>query len=311
MSTAIEVLMIDNDEDNFLSLQGRAAKHRIILKYAENLPDAMVYIKENKKVSGIIIDGKGFIERNQAKGTDKEDFVHEALSQIKLLEAEEKRYIPKVVLTAWYDQLKDSLESRVRVFDKKKIVENDQTLSEFFEYIKEQVKQTNIFKIRDKYNDVFNIVNNSAFDFSEETLDAKMFSLLSTFNSPVVNKTNFNLLRDVFENILIGLKNIGFLPQVLFYSNGKPDQAKCLIYIYGNDVYKDATKSHKICLARDTSDKNNYVPEHIIYCLEFVKQLSNSLSHIEKDKWTNNVFNAGVASIIEILLWIDRQYLNI
>ena len=310
MNTPIEILMIDDDKDNFYSLQGRAAKHRIILKYAENLPDALDLIRGNKKISGLIIDGKGFIDRNQSRGTEKEDFVHETLLQVKLIETQEKRYIPKVVLTAWYDQLKDSLESRVKIFDKKKIADNENLLNDFFEYIKDEVSKTDIYKIRNNYSDIFNIVNNEIFFFSEETLDSKIFLLLTSFYSLKSSKTDFLLLRDIFENILIGLNRVGFMPHNLFYTSGKPDQSKCLNYIKGNAVFEDSSKNIILHKAKDKSDNKNIVPEHIIYCFEFVKKLSNHLCHIETDKWTNNAFVAGVSSTIEILLWIQRQFLN-
>lgn len=310
MKTVIEILMIDDDKDNFYSLQGTAAKNRIILKYAENLQDGLSLIKGNKKIAGLIIDGKGFIDRNQSRGTEKEDFVHEALLQVKLIETQENRYIPKVVLTAWYDQLKDSLESRYRVFDKKKIADSETNLSDFFSYLKDEVGKTEIYKLRVKYSYVFNIVNNEIFTFSEETLDSKMFSLLNSFDSSKPSKTDFNLLRDVFENILIGLKRVDFIPFNLYYTNGKPDQSKCLNYIKGYDVYEDNKKQNLLYKAIDRFIEKNIVPDHIIYCFEFVKKLSNDLSHIETDKWTNNVFEAGVSCEIEILLWIERQFLN-
>lgn len=301
--------MIDDDKDNFYSLQGRAAKHRIILKYAENLTDALDLIKGSKKIAGLIIDGKGFIERNQSRGTEKEDFVQETLLQVALIESHEKRHLPKVVLTAWYDQLKDSLESRVKVFDKKKIADNEASLNEFFEYLKDEVAKTDIYRIRNNYHTIFNIVNNETFIFSEETLDSKMFSLLTSFDSLKSNKTDFNLLRDIFENILIGLNRLDFLPYELFYTSGKPDQSKCLNYIKGNDVYEDnSKKTNTLYKAIDRSVQKNIVPNHIIYCFDFVKKLSNDLSHIETDKWTNNVFVAGVSSTIEILLWIEKQF---
>ena len=109
----IIVLMIDDDRDNFDSLKNKAAYKGIMLKYAESLEEMLDELKANLQIDAVILDGKGFRKKGQLKGTEKEDFVHEALTELKILEREQDRIIPKCVYTAWYDQLKDSLESRV------------------------------------------------------------------------------------------------------------------------------------------------------------------------------------------------------
>jgi hypothetical protein len=310
MSTVIHVLLIDDDKDYYESFKNRAAKYRIILKYAENLQDAIGLIRENKRIAGVIIDGKGFIKQNQEKGTEREDFVHEAILQIKLLETKEDRDIPHVVLTSWYDQLKDALERRVKLFDKKKVNENELSEYEFFNYLKDRIIKTSSYKIYNKYDNVFNIVKNNVFNFSTDSLENKMLSLLTTIELQNPVKSDFNILRDVFENILISLKNIKIIPSILFYSTGKPDQAKCLYYIQGRDVYEDKSKQFLICAARNKNISQFEIPDHIIYCFDFVKKLTNDLSHIEKDKWTYHLFNSCVNSIIEILLWIEWKHLS-
>ena len=133
MSTVITVLMVDDDKDNFSSLKNKAALKGIQLKFTDNLEDMVVELKGNLNIDAVILDGKGFKKRGQTKGSEKEDFVHEALTDLKLLEKEQDRNIPKCVYTAWYDQLKDSLESRVRVFDKKKLALDDNLMEDFFD----------------------------------------------------------------------------------------------------------------------------------------------------------------------------------
>ncbi len=83
----IEILMIDDDKDNYDSLRNFAARQNIYLRYSKSLEEGLAQLKENDKIVGLILDGKGFITAVQEKGSESSNFVHEALTQIALFES--------------------------------------------------------------------------------------------------------------------------------------------------------------------------------------------------------------------------------
>ena len=77
------------------------------------------------------------------------------------IEIREERRIPKVVLTAFDNELKESLESSVKVFSKSEVSLNDK---DFFDYIIDEIKNNLNYKIRTTYIDLFNTVNDEIFN---------------------------------------------------------------------------------------------------------------------------------------------------
>src|SRR5688572_283844 len=177
MSSTITVLMIDDDKDNFDSLKNKAAFKSIHLKYAESLEEMLEELKINLKIDAIILDGKGFRKKGQIRGSEKEDFVHEALTELKMLEKDQDRVIPKCVYTAWYDQLKDGLESRVKVFDKKKLALDPNLMEDFFNYLHSEVAASSMKKLLNKYQDVFGAFGSKYIPVDKEPLIIRLLSL--------------------------------------------------------------------------------------------------------------------------------------
>jgi hypothetical protein len=292
---AMDVLMVDDQKEVFESLRDRARQHRIILHHAENLPDAIERLKENRRILGVIIDGKGFVSKSQVRGDEKADFVGAMLTQIALLEERERRTIPRVVLTAWYDELKDSLESQVDVFDKKRIDRDENSLGEFFSHLKNQIKNLPVYKIRETYKKIFEVVNRDEFKYSSEAMDTTILDLLQVYESKTFERKDYLSIRLILENIFISLKNLKTLGGDLFYDNtGKPNQSACLNYIQNN--------------SKSNNEKNHF-PAHIFSCFSLVKYVHNDLSHIDnKTVNTKYMFDSCVLACLEILNWIDVTY---
>ena len=74
-----KVLMIDDDQTNYDSLKNYAAQaHQVQLLYKQSLEEALVYLKDNKDIVGVIIDGRGHLKKGQGKGDETDAFVHES-----------------------------------------------------------------------------------------------------------------------------------------------------------------------------------------------------------------------------------------
>lgn len=305
----IIILMIDDDRDNFDSLKNKAAYKGIMLKYAESLEEMLDELKANLQIDAVILDGKGFRKKGQMKGTEKEDFVHEALTELKILEREQDRIIPKCVYTAWYDQLKDSLESRVRVFDKKKMALDSNLMDEFFGYLQNEVAASSYKKIRLKYKDVLACYGSKYIPSTEEASLIKLLSLAES-NDPVKD-SDFNSIRLRLEAILKRANTIdaAFIPNDLIKPDGRPNLEWCYRYLLGlaTDV-RDASNT----VVNSYPAKTPIVPQHISRSLDYVKQVSSIFSHTYVDVWTPFSFKSTTLALAEIIIWfknyIDSKY---
>ena len=312
MSNPITVLMVDDDKDNFSSLKNKAALKGIILKFTDNLEDMVMELKANLNIDAVILDGKGFKKRGQTKGSEKTDFVHEALTELKLLEKEQDRNIPKCVYTAWYDQLKESLESRVRVFDKKKLALDDNLMEDFFAYLHSEVAASGLKKIKEKYKNILDVVGGKYIPDTKEASIIQILSLIESNDS--IKQSDFNTLRDIYETILLRANIIDthFIPGDLIKADGRPNLEWCSRYLSGLLVE-----------VKDSSDKiiNTYpkvstrVPAHIGRSIDYLKNISSILSHGYTESWTSLSYKSAGLALAEILIWfknhIDKKYPNI
>ncbi len=303
--------MIDDDVNNFLTLSSRARKRNIILKYSKSKEGAEQDIIGNRKIAAVIIDGKGYLKEDQVKGSEKTDFVFQVMTMLKEIEIREERRIPKVVLTAFDNELKESLESSVRVFSKSEVSLNDK---DFFDYVIDEIKNNVDYKIRTTYIDLFKTVNDDIFNKTYPDADSKLFELISEYESKKKTKDKFNLLRLLLEEIFLALNNLNknYIPDNLINKqNNLPDQNKCIAYIKGIPVLKDNSKDkndpNNILYKALLRNEKNLYPDFIIYCFDYVKKLSNILSHPNFNNYSENLFNSGCLSLFEILKWINKK----
>lgn len=311
MEVIYEVLMVDDDINNFLTLSNRARKRNIILKYAKSKEGAEQELIGNRKIAAVIIDGKGFLKEDQVRGSEKTNFVFQTMTMLNEIEIREERRIPKVVLTAFDNELKESLESSVKVFSKSEVSLNDK---DFFDYIIDEIKNNLNYKIRTTYIDLFNTVNDEIFNKTYPNADSKLFELITEYESKKQVKDKFNLMRLLLEEIFLALNNLNkeLIPDNLInIQNNLPDQNRCIAYIKGIPVLKDYNKdfndpSNHLYKALPKNEKNIY-PDYIIHCFDYVKKLTNILSHPNSKPYSENLFNSGCLSLFEILKWINKK----
>ncbi|MBK7970951.1 MAG: hypothetical protein IPK08_19650 [Bacteroidetes bacterium] len=116
------------------------------------------------------------------------------MTEIRLIEVRQKKYFPKVVFTAWYDKLKESLSERVMVFDKKKVSVDEVEMSKMFNYLKVNSQNSTEFQIRNQYSDIFRITKSTSQSYE---FDNNWMGILDNFVNSKADKESFNQLRDV------------------------------------------------------------------------------------------------------------------
>lgn len=187
----LEILVIDDDVSLNRSLQNRARAYQVELYPFEHLEAGFAELRRNPKYQAVILDGKARLTAEQPRGTEAENFVHEAITQLRELEIKQDRHLPFCVHTAWYEQLAPSLKGRARIFDKKQTARNEQQLAGLFYYLRQAVEQQAENHIRRKHAAVFRFVRKHL-DQEDEQL------LLNILSEKILEKRSFLLEKLAF-----------------------------------------------------------------------------------------------------------------
>ena len=176
----IQVLLIDDDEALASSLANRARRFQVLINYKTNFKEGFDELLNNSRYQAVILDGKAPMSADQPKGTEAENFVHEAILKLKELELVHQRVVPFCVHTAWYVQLEAGLRNRARIFDKKKTAVDDAVMEEMFDYLHDAVAELEETKIKLQHPEVFEF----AAQYLDEEDNAFLMNLLSSKPSP-------------------------------------------------------------------------------------------------------------------------------
>jgi len=166
----IQILMIDDDLPFANSIMNRARRFQVLITNKTNLKEGFEELIANNKYQALILDGKAPLAPDQPKGTEAENFVHEALTKLREIELVHQRLVPFCVHTAWYVQLEASLRGRAQVYDKKKTALDDNLMENMFNYLRDKIDDLEETKTKQRYPDIF--------EFAEQYLDAEDNGLL-------------------------------------------------------------------------------------------------------------------------------------
>lgn len=289
----IKILLIDDDEGIFQSIRNKAANENIHLIYAQSLPEGFLILDDDTQIRGIILDGKGFLEKGQIKGSETSNFVFQALQEIRLYEEKKRIYFSKVVFTAWYDQLLEPLGENIKVFDKKKAAIDQDVLTNLFFQLRQEIELSQDLELIQYHKDLFELFNNYY-------LPAKDSELLLLILKNQKNKiASYNDIRKILEKIYNRLNedDIRIIPDNLFHKKESPNFTYISKYFNGNEVKKNETILH-----RGTGKK--CIPDHIIYCMDFIKNSCGAFSHSYNFKMSLHSNSALIEGLFEILLWM-------
>lgn len=196
----IHVLMIDDDEGLAASIKNRARRYNVLITSITNFKDGFKELENNTKYQAVILDGKAPMTADQPKGTEAENFVHEAILKLKELELLHERILPFCVHTAWYIQLEPSLRNRAQIFDKKKTAVDDAMMEQMFEYLHQQIGALESTKIKQQHPEVFEFAEKYLDDEDNAFLVSLLSPKLSSKREELMNRLSF--IRRLEESIL-------------------------------------------------------------------------------------------------------------
>ncbi len=291
----IHVLMIDDDEGLSSSIKNRARRYQVIIDTATNFKDGFQKLMANQKYQAVILDGKAPMTPDQLKGTEAENFVHEAILKLREIELLYQRTLPFCVHTAWYVQLEPSLRNRSPIFDKKKTAVDDNQMASMFEYLHQQIENLESTKIKQQHPEVF--------EFADQYLDEEdRIFLLSLLAPKISPKREILLERLAFirrlEESLLNIfcrECLGTDP--MLFGRGKTSRGKELI---------------------DLIKKRKLAPLHISF-MTYVIYTTQSLAVQHKAPKNSEFYNYPISiytvrtfvnALLDIILWIKNSVEN-
>jgi hypothetical protein len=243
---------------------------------------------------GLVIDGKGWLTADDKDATNKHvatalNWLHEQKGNGILL--------PTIIYTAF-------LESISEFYGKDDVVLGIEDKTTEFGQILQKIltnyMQNPDSRIKFRYKEVIGIFNDIIMSANSAP---SMVGLLSKLEGPAVDKSNFNIVRDIIEDLLKNASRIdskNFLPTALLKPSqgGRPNLKCCEIYFSGRPV--DLTKCGGIGSIQAPME---IMPPHISRIFTMLVDNSSILSHNYTFSVTNYSYKSIVFGLCEVVLW--------
>lgn len=249
----------------------------------------------------VIIDGKGKLRDN----TKAEDTKHlmEAIGWLREQRAI-GRFIPVVIYTGFHPEIEPitSLNDQIlKVFDK-----SATKFEDVLAFLKTEVMKLPIEKLKTKYGDVFSAFGTK---YIPESASKILIELLNDHEAGVYQKTYFNKIRDLIEEILIRANQIdkGFFPDELLKDKqtGRPNLAMSVLYWSGTDI--DLTR---IGGTGNIKAKTNILPRHLGRTYSGLIDITNILSHRYTEPYSKYSNQLALNTLLELICWFKYYIQN-
>jgi len=315
MNKEVKILMIDDMENVYQSLKNDAADFGINLIWAETTDDAEEILKSSIGIVGVIIDAVGLTKKGEkgGQGKEKDRFLMETIRRIDYIEKDTKTYYAKCVFTSFYAKFVELVPVNIPVYSK--LNEFGVSKTEMFNYLKDEIPKNDFHRISQSvFPDVFNAMNHPFFKQNQSlakfydgsfamngAFERLFYSLLIKTENSEYGEELYNICRKILEYYFISLRDMG-LPSILYTDKG-PDQANCIKYIKGKDIYD---KQRKIIIARN-SYSNKMFPDPIQYSFEYLKNITNNIGHLSKGSNSKYLIISVSNCFIDLLIWLSKQ----
>jgi hypothetical protein len=249
----------------------------------------------------VIIDGKGKLRDN----TKAEDTKHlmEAIGWFREQRAK-GRFIPVVIYTGFHPEIEAITplsDQIIKVFDK-----SATKFEEVLALLKAEVVKLPIEKLKAKYGDVFSAFGTK---YIPEGATKILIELLNDHEAGVYQKTYFNKIRDLVEEILIRANQIdkGFFPDELLKDKqtGRPNLTMSTLYWSGIEI--DLTK---IGGTGNVKAKAPILPKHLGRTYSGLIDITNVLSHRYNEPYTKYSNQSALSALLELICWFKYYIQN-
>lgn len=291
------VLWIDDEYRTSEATFEDANERGIELIAFSNAEEALAEINQNHQLyDAVILDGLFFESADQHAGDESQQGFGKVAQELRFLK-KQGVMIPWFIYSGqpsfvkerndFVELLKDDFFAKGKVFDKNK----DEDFWELCEEIKKASTRADEFQIRNKHAEPFSAFGENFLPISKEKLLLKLF-VVSEKNK--VDKEHYQLIRDLYEDVMIDLNKGRILPDELINQHGKPNLQGCVYFFTKGFDPRDG----RFLMF------NDHIPQHISKGgLQFLKDISSILSHSTDEKHTIYAFRSALNLLCETLIW--------
>jgi hypothetical protein len=289
---AINAFIIDDQKDYIESLKITARSKRILLESSTNLETGMEMIRTNKNIDFVILDGKCFVDEDQeSTGSTVNNIPVRALDQLKDINTQQNRSIRYCVNTGFYDDLHSHLEGVFTVFKK-------DDSEELLKFIIDEVSQSETYKLKNKYNECFEVFDLCIIASNKQDLLVKLVQRLENKN---YDKDGFNVGREILEEIFMTLiNNYVCIPEECLKSDGRPNLSYCSIFMGSRGT------SYTLEISGVSFPNSFDIPHHISWTFGYLKENLSELSHAYSYDFSKYAFISATNGLLEILAWLPK-----
>ncbi|AEA43688.1 hypothetical protein [Fluviicola taffensis] len=282
----INAFIIDDKQDYIESLRIAARSKRIILDSSTNLETGIDVIKNNKQIDFVILDGKCFVDQDQElTGSTVSNIPVRAKSQIDDINREQNRCIGYCVNTGFYDDLQGNFDGVFTIFKK----DDDEKLLDF---VINEVSQSELYKIKNKYNECFEIFDLGIVDSKYEHL---LVDVLTSIEKADYRKKNIGPMRDLLEAIYHGLISVTCIPSSFLNQNGNPNLEWCTRFMEQRTT-DDATGN--------SFTLTNSVPQEMKSAFRKLKESTSAFAHLNDSDIIKYPFLSNSHLLLELVVWV-------
>ena len=280
-----------NDESRTLSAIELAYTHGINLIPKQTWDDATIeLLAAGNTVDAIILDGKG--QRKIDSKNEDASHLTSAMGWISEQKGKGETY-PVIIFTGYYENIFEMYGDNKDVHE----IIRKPDIDKVYNSIKNIVQDAPNLKIKQKYQEAWNIFDNEILDSSIENT---LLRLIRKENGGIFEKNDFTAIREILENLLKKFKNIGLLPISVIKSNGTINLEWSLRILKGLET--------NIVSTTIPINTNPTIPfkHHVGYCFDFVKETSSALSHEYPAGYGRTTSTACLSALLEILNWSNK-----
>lgn len=282
------ILWIDDDyktQEDFISF---AEQFGLDITPFESHEEGMISLESKPNFyHAVILDAKV----KKAKEDTKTGVAGLAASRDRLIEINQDSYLPYFIFTGQPDYMED--EMFVQSYGKFYIKgdDNEQLMNDI---IKDCESHPGV-QARKSHPEVFTAFDKGILPDSAKKI---LIDIIHNIENKNFAKKNINSQRDLLEAIYISLRTpIACIPPTLFYDNGKPDLAKCTLYMEDRIVKDRTSQEQKL---------NKIVPNDIKSSFRKLKESTNQYSHLADEVELKNPFLSNSFLLMEILEWLPK-----
>ncbi|GAA4270448.1 hypothetical protein [Hyunsoonleella aestuarii] len=291
----LQVLWIDDEWEKQKDLIGEAEHFDIDIIPAASHQEGMEILEsESNNFHAVILDAK--VKLN--KESKKADLTGLRASRDRLIEINQTQYLPSFIFTGQPDYLDSAMfresygDFFVKGSDNKKL----------YQAIKVAASKSEEMKVKMEFPEAFKCFEKGILNSKSKGL---FIEIVNNLRNSDYRKKNINVQRDFLESIYLALNDpFPCIPNFCF-SNGRPNQEWCTIFMEDRLVKDRNGNSEKL---------NKDIPKDIKGAFRKIKESTNGYSHLSEEDLVKIPFIANAYSIMEILGWmpsfIEEHYKN-